>query len=210
MRLHVKGQAPSALKVLIFIAECGRSIEPFEVTDTRSAKFLKLNPFGTVPVLETDSGEFITESLTICRYLDRLWGMPGLFGTGLRDRLQVELWERRADLLLFIPGIEYVHHTHPMFATMIEQQPGYADLLAKRLVKVLEVLEDRLSGSRYLAGETFSMADITAFLGVSAFAAFGAFEIPLTGPLRRWNDEVRKRPSMRLLDAVASQASGTH
>jgi len=72
MRLYVKTSAPSALKVLIFCDESGRSVEQVEVDDPRSTKFLGLNPFGTVPVLVTDSGRPIAESLTISeRTVDR-------------------------------------------------------------------------------------------------------------------------------------------
>ena len=205
MRLFVKGAAPSALKVLIFIFECDRMIETEEVADISSPEFLRMNPFGTVPVLATDAGEFISESLTICRYLDELWDRPGLFGRESRDRLQIEQWERRAELLLFVPGIEYVHHTHPMFATLLDQQPAYVALAADRSRRALQVFEDRLRDSRYLAGEIFSMADITAFLGVGSFTAFGGFDLPTTGPLRRWNDEVSARPSMRILERIAAQ-----
>lgn len=208
MRLYVKGQAPNALKVLIFVAECGRTIDTEEIADARSPEFLRMNPFGTVPVLATDTGEFISESLTICRYLDDLWGRPGLFGGTANERLQVELWERRAELQLFIPGIEYVHHTHPAFAGMIKQQSAYADLLATRARAMLAAFEDRLGGSRYLAGDFFSMADITAFLGLSALVAFGAMEAPPAEPLARWLEEVGQRPSMGLLRAAAAQLSG--
>src|SRR4051794_33212888 len=79
LKLHVKTPAPSALRVQVFLDECARSLEEVEVPDTRSPEFLKINPFGTVPVLETDLGEMISESLTICRYLDRQWD-TGLFG----------------------------------------------------------------------------------------------------------------------------------
>ena len=82
------------------------------------------------------------------------------------------------------------------------------DLLATRARAMLAAFEDRLGGSRYLAGDFFSMADITAFLGLSALVAFGAIEAPPAGPLARWLGEVGQRPSMGLLRAAAAQLSG--
>src|SRR5262249_21630569 len=115
MKLYVKTPAPSVLKGQIFLDECGHSLEEIEAEDTQSPVCLQINRFGTVPVLETDSGEMISQSLTICRYLDRQW-QTGLFGGTAEEQLQVELWERRAELLLYVPAIEYVHQMHPMFA----------------------------------------------------------------------------------------------
>ena len=194
----MKTPAPSVLKVQIFLDECAHSLQEVEVADTRSPEFLEINPFGTVPVLETDSGEMISESLTICRYLDRQWD-TGLFGDTESERLQVELWERRAELLLYVPAIEYVHQMHPMFAEQIEQHAEWAKVLATRAQQALAIFNDRLEKTQFIAGNTFSICDITAFLGVSAFAALGAVDLTQFAGLGRWAAEVGSRPSMERL-----------
>lgn len=198
MKLYVKTPAPSALRVQIFLDECGRSLEEVEVPDTRSPEFLEINPFGTIPVLETRSGEMISESLTICRYLDRQWD-TGLFGKSEEERLSVELWERRAELLLYIPAIEYVHQVHPMFAGRIEQHPEWAKVLAARANDALAPFNEQLEKSRFIAGDTFSIVDITAFLAVSGFVAFGAIDLSQFAAVRRWASAVGTRPSMERL-----------
>lgn len=203
MRLYVKTPAPSVLKVLIFADESGHALEELEVTDVRSAEFLKLNPFGTVPVLETDTGEPISESLTICRYLDRIWD-SGLFGRTAHEKLQVELWERRADLQLYTPAVEYVHQVHPMFAGRIEQHPEWAKVLAGRAQRSAEVFGEQLNGHKFIASDSFSMADITGFLGLSAFAAFGAVDMARLPSLRRWSEEIGARPSMQRLRILSA------
>jgi glutathione S-transferase len=201
MKLYVKTPAPSALRVQIFVDECGQSIEEVEVGDTRAAEFLGKNPFGTVPVLETNSGKMISESLTICHYLDREWSSD-LFGGTEDERLDIELWERRAELLLYIPAIEYVHQTHPMFAGRIDQHPEWAEALAARARQALAIFNQQLGPKQFFAGDAFSVADITAFLGASAFAAFGAVDLSGFPALARWAGGVGARPSMERLRAL--------
>jgi len=198
MKLYVKIPAPSVLRVQIFLDECGQSLDEIEVEDTRSPAFLEINPFGTVPVLETDAGETISESLTICRHLDRQW-QTGLFGGTERERLEIELWERRAELLLYVPAIEYVHQMHPMFAGRIEQHPEWAKVLAERARRTLSIFNERLEQTQFIAGDSFSIADITAFLGVSAFAGFGVIDLAELPALARWAGAVGVRPSMERL-----------
>ena len=198
MKLYVKTPAPSVLKVQIFLDECAHSLKEVEVPDTRSPEFLAINPFGTVPVLETDSGEMITESLTICRYLDRQWD-TGLFGEREDERLQVELWERRAELLLYVPAIEYVHQVHPMFAARVEQHPEWAKVLAARAGHALARFNEQLEKAPFIAGDAFSIADITAFLGISGFVAFGVTDLSQVPALERWAGAVGARPSMERL-----------
>jgi glutathione S-transferase len=202
MRLYVKNPAPSVLKVQIFADECGKVLEEVEVPDTRSREFRKINPFGTVPVLQTVSGEMVAESLIICRYLDRLWNC-GLFGDNEASALRVDLWERRADLLLYIPAVEYVHQTHPMFADRTEQHAEWAKVLAERAQAALGAFDRQLGKHEFLAGDRFSMADITDFLGISAFRAFRAIDLSECEAIRRWADGVGARPSMSRLASLS-------
>lgn len=202
MRLYVKTPAPSVLKVLIFADESGHELEAIEVVDSRAEDFLEINPFGTVPVLETDSGEPISESLTICRYLDGLWD-TGLFGRTAAERLQTEMWERRADLQLYSPAIEYVHQIHPTFAGSVEQHPEWAKVLAERAQRTAGIFSRQVEHHHFLAGDRFSMADITGFLGVSIFAAFNAIDMAQLTGLRRWSKEVGTRSTMQRLRALS-------
>jgi len=204
MRLHVKMPAPSALKVLLFAAEAGQELETVEV-DTRSPGFARMNPFRTVPVLETDSG-FIGESLTICRYLDRHWGDTGLFGHSVGDQFEIEQWERRAELMLFVPSIEYAHHTLPMFARTILQQPDYAKLLAARARNVINIFEREMRNRPYVAGSDFSIADITAFIGITTFVALGACGLPEAGSLQSWKAAIDGRASGMLFRSTMARA----
>ncbi|HYI39536.1 MAG TPA: glutathione S-transferase family protein [Allosphingosinicella sp.] len=205
MRLYIRPIAPNALKVLIFMAERGIEIETVDVETLAPEEYGRVSALRTVPVLETDGGLFITESLTICQYLDSAIPGPSLFGEGLEERTVAAMWERRAELMLVAPAIEYGHHCQPMFAGRLQQYPEWAKSNVAQSAKLLALMEERLAGSPYLAGNGFTMADLTAFLGYAGLVGWGAIE-PRPGPaLGRWLGQVGPRPSMAPLHALAAQ-----
>jgi len=205
MRLYIRPIAPNALKVLIFMAERRIEIETVDVGDLPPEEYARVSPLRAVPVLETDSGLFVTESLTICQYLDATAPGPSLFGDGPEERAVVAMWERRAEQRLMEPAIEYGHHTQAMFAGRLEQYPDWAKSNAGRSTAMLALMEERLAQARFLAGERFTMADVTAFLGWAGLIGWRAIE-PRPGPaLGRWLGEVGGRPSMAPLRALAAQ-----
>jgi len=196
MRLYIRPIAPNALKVLIFLAERGIEIETVDVETLSPEEFGRVSPLRTVPALVTDDGLAITESLTICQYLDSIVPGPSLFGEGLEERTIVAMWERRAELMLLAPAIEYGHHRQPMFAGRLEQFPDWAESNVAQSARLLALMEERLAESDYLAGSRFAMADLTAFLGYAGLVGWGAIE-PRPGPaLARWIGKVGPRPSM--------------
>jgi glutathione S-transferase len=205
MRLYIRPIAPNALKVLIFVAERGIEIETVDVGDLAAEDYARVSALRAVPVLETDGGLLITESLTICQYLDAVAPGPSLFGEGPEERALVAMWERRAEQRLMEPAIEYGHHTQPMFAGRLAQYPDWARLNVERSAPMLALMEARLAEARFLAGERFTMADLTAFLGWAGLVGWRAIE-PRPGPaLGRWLGEVGARPSMAPLRALAAQ-----
>lgn len=205
MRLFTHPVAPNPIKVAVFLAERGLSPELVDITTLDPAEYRRINPLGTVPALETNSGDVITESLTICQYLDETGDGPSLFGSNPEERAKVALWERRAELMLLNPAIEFAHHTHPMFAGKIRQYPDWARGHAAQGTRMIELMDQQLERSQFLAGDRFTMADLTAFLGYSALTAWGAVPPSSNAALARWRTEVASRPSMAPLRAVADQ-----
>lgn len=205
MRLYIRPIAPNALKVVIFMAERGIGVETVDVDGLASEEYARVSALRTVPVLETDSGLFITESLTICQYLDATAPGPSLFGEGPEERALVAMWERRGEMMLMNPAIEYGHHTQEMFAGRLTQYPDWARAHVAQSAKMLGLMEARLGEARFLAGERFTMADLTAFLGWAGLVGWRAIE-PRPGPaLGRWLGAVGTRPSMAPLRALAKQ-----
>ncbi|MFD1612443.1 glutathione S-transferase family protein [Sphingomonas tabacisoli] len=205
MRLYMRPIAPNALKVMIFMAERGIAIETVDVGTLSEADYERVSPLKTVPSLETDDGLFVTESLTICQYLDEISDGPSLFGDRLNERTLVSMWERRAEQLLMQPAIEYGHHCQPMFTGALRQFPDWAKEHVQQCHKMLALMEARLAESRFLAADRFTMADVTAFLGVAGLIGWGAIELKPGPALGRWMGDVGARPSMAPLRALAQQ-----
>jgi glutathione S-transferase len=160
-------------------------------------------------VLETETGFTVTESLTICQYLDAIAEGPSLFGDGPDERARVAMWERRAETMLFDVCIEYGHHTQPIFAGRLAQFPDWAKAHAGKAAPMLALMEAELAESRFLAGPAFSMADITAYLGIGGLALWGALPAPPGPAVGRWMAELGARPSMAPLRALAEQFQPT-
>lgn len=205
MRLYVRPIAPNALKVLIFVAERGIDLDIVDVGELPPADYERISPLRQVPVLETDEGLTITESLTICEYLDSVADGPSLFGKGIEERAIVAMWERRAELMLVNPAIEYGHHSQPMFAGRLRQFPDWARSHVEQSAPIIALMEQRLEASPFLAADRFTMADLTAFLGYSGLVGWGAIESRPGPALARWLGKVGARPSMAPLRALAAE-----
>src|SRR5437868_7866989 len=99
--------APNPRKVRIFLAEKGLTVDlvhvPMRERAHKAAEFMQKNALGQLPVLETDDGAFISESLAICRYLEELHPAKPLFGTSAFEKAMIEMWIRRAEFRLWSP-----------------------------------------------------------------------------------------------------------
>lgn len=204
-RLYIRPEAPNAVKVLIFLAERGAAVETIDVATLGDEEFARVSPLRQVPVLVTGTGLAVTESLTICQHLDALAGGTSLFGDDLESRTRIAMWERRAELMLFDVCIEYGHHTQPIFAGRLAQFPDWAKAHAAKAAPMLALMETQLAAERFLAGPAFSMADITAYLGIGGLALWGALPAAPGLATRRWLTEFEARPSMAPLRALAER-----
>jgi glutathione S-transferase len=209
MKLYQYPAAPNALRVQILMQEKGIAAELVNVTVEERPAYLAVNPLGQFPALELDDGTVITESLTICQYLDAISGPPALFGEGLEERTRIGMWERRAEMALFNPSLEYGHHVHPMFAGRIVQYPEWAQTLVPRAERMVEVMAAQLATSPYLAGDAFSAADITAFLGYFGFVFYKGLAPAEDPAFQAWVARVGQRESMAVLHQLAAQFVAT-
>jgi glutathione S-transferase len=191
LKLYSKPLAPNPLRVTMLAHKKGLTLDIHNLgaDDTRNPEYREINPIGQVPVLELDDGTHITESLTICQYLDAISGPPYLCGDGLEQRTRIAMWERRAEFQLLIPAVEYGHHRHPMFAARITQYPDWAGSIADAPRAFLTLMESRLAETRFLAGPDFSIADITAYYGCRFATVYGLY--PTAAPvIADWLDRV--------------------
>ena len=133
MKLYDSKFAPNARRVRIFLAEKGISVPTVDMDlarlEHKTAAFSVLNPFQTVPALELDDGEVISESAAICRFFEELYPAPPLFGVGALERARVEMWHRRLELQLFHTIAQACRHTHPAAKVLEPRQiPDWAEL----------------------------------------------------------------------------------
>ncbi len=202
MRLYHSPFAPNARRVRIFLAEKGLEIPLVAVDlaklEQRRDDYSAVNPFQLVPALELDDGSVIVESIAICRYLEELHPAPALFGSTPRERAEVEMWQRLAELQLFFPIAMTFRHTHPAMREMESPQIAeWAEASRNRAMVALRRFDKALEARRYLAGDAFSVADITGLIALD-FTKPARIAIPeeLTH-LIRWRQEVSARPSAK-------------
>lgn len=199
MQLY-NGGAPGPRRVRIFMAEKGidlpRKDLELQNNEARTPEFLEKNSLGAVPVLELDDGTVITESVAICRYLEEQHPAPALFGADALERAKVEMWNRRMELEVFNTLASVVQHSLDFFKDRLIQVPAYAEAQRETAARKFEWLDGELSDGRpYVAGEIFSVADIT---GMAALGIAGFIEIPIPEActhVHRWADRMRSRPS---------------
>lgn len=199
MKLHC-GIGPNSYRVRIFIAEKGIDVSRVEVDLTKgehkAPSFLELNSLGQIPVLALNDGTVITESIAICRYLEALHPAPTLFGLDAVSQGSIEMWNRRAEIEIFGTIGSIALHSDPMFADRLVQFPAFAETQRATVPTKWAWLDREIADGRpFIAGDQFSVADITAAVAAWLGDFFGA-EIPdaLTN-VHRWRERVRKRPS---------------
>jgi glutathione S-transferase len=200
MKIIETARAPSPRRVRIFLAEKGISV-PFEQVDLmagdlKSAEFTKLNPWQRVPVLLLDDGTAISETVAICRYFEELQAEPALFGWGAKEPATVEMWQRRAELTLLLPLAHVLRHLNPKMSHLeVPQIPAWGEANKAKVLETLHLFDQHLAQSRFLAGDSFSIADITALVAVD-FLKPAKLERPAELlHLARWYADVSQRPS---------------
>jgi len=208
MLLHDSARAPGPRRVRIFAAEKGITLPTAQydivkgenLADTYRTK----NPFGLIPALELDDGTVIGESVAICRYLEELHPEPALMGRTPLEKAQIEFWQRTVEFDAYFPVSDMFRNSFPGFAGRAvagvpeptEQIPALADRSRAVYRAFLEKLDRRLADHAHVAGEAFSIADITLLCAVD-FARASRERLPETlGNLQRWYGDVSKRPSI--------------
>ena len=195
--------APNPRKVHIFLAEKGLTVDrvhtKMQERQHKAPEFLKKNSLGQVPVLETDDGKFISESLAICRYLEALHPSPPLFGRDPFDAAMIEMWIRRAEFRLWNPmGQVWINADPRTVIVNSNQFKDYGEHSKKVLAGAMKWIDRELSdGREFLTGSHYTMADIVLLCGID-FAKFIHQDMPEgANNLRGWYARATARPSAR-------------
>jgi len=202
MKLYDTPLAPNPRRVRWFMAEKG--IEDIEIVRLnliegghKTPDYLARAGLPNVPALEMDDGTTITESLAICRYLESLYPEPNLFGRDPRETALIEMWTRRAEMLVATPFMLGVRHTHPALAALETQNPEIAEYNKAQGLRALKVLDRRLGEAPWLAADRLTIADIVGFIGID-FTRMIKLPIPEDlANVHRWAQAMRERPAAK-------------
>jgi glutathione S-transferase len=200
MKLYNNRVAPNPRRVRIFLAEKAMSVPTEEIDlealSQKSATFTAINPFQRVPALVLDDGTVIAESIAICRYIEWLRPDPVLFGRSGIEAALIEMWERRIEHYLFAPVTHVFRHLHPAMKAMENPQiPAWAEVNKSRVLDALRLVDRELATKPFIAGASFSVADITALVAVDWLKPARLTVPDELGNLRRWHSDVSARPS---------------
>jgi glutathione S-transferase len=201
MKIYDFSIAPNPRRLRIFVAEKGLKIPSEQVNilegKNRTPEMLAKNPAGGLPVMELDDGSHLAESVAICRYLEGLHPEPNLMGKDYREQAFIEMWSRRIELNLFGVVARAFQNTNELFKGRIKQFPEYGAAQRETALQQLQWLDAQIGNRPYLAGDRFTIADITAEVAVD-FAEFAGIKFdPALKNLSRWHKSVSSRPSAK-------------
>jgi glutathione S-transferase len=209
MKIYDWHFAPNPRRVRLFLAEKGIDV-PLEEVGTPAfglkPEYLAAHPeHAMVPMLELDDGTCIGEAMAICRYFEELHPEPPLMGVDAKDKAIVEMWERKAtegmlSMSEVLRNVEkgFVDRSLPGYpGQVLKQIPELVERGNARLEKFHRVFDAALAKNRFITGDRFTVADVTAFCLVDFLPVVG---MPVPAEFRnlhRWHADVAERPSAR-------------
>ena len=212
MKLYTFAPAANALRVEMFLREKELILETVSVNVREDELFKEpynsMNPFNCIPFLELENGTIITETISICRYLDEQSNSSKLFGNDTEERAIIDMWNRRIELDGFLPLLHSVRNKTSFFRgkvvpgtrTSITQSPEIVERGIEMFDILLNRIELHLSKNKFLLGDKFTIADITSHF---MFNLSDMLKIDFGQKYKnvyRWKSDLEKRPSNPLLD----------
>ncbi len=212
MKLYTFAPAANALRVDMFLREKKLKLQTISVNVREDELFKEpynsMNPFNCIPFLELENGTIITETISICRYLDEQSNSSKLFGNDAEERAIIDMWNRRIELDGFLPLLHSVRNKTSFFKgkvvpgtrTSITQSPEIVERGIEMFDILLNRIEPHLSKNKFLLGDKFSIADITSHF---MFNLSNMLKIDFGQTYKnvyRWKSDLEKRPSNPLLD----------
>jgi glutathione S-transferase len=204
MKIYDVDNFPNPLRVRIALAEKNAldqaTFIPVDLMngEHRSTAFLAKNPNAGVPVLELEDGTFISECSAIIEYIDHQYSGPSLTGTSAKERAVINMMQRRAESMVLDAVSTYFHHATDGLGPTLEtyQNKEWGQKQKDKAMFGLSYFDTILGENDFIAGDTFSVADITLHAGL-VFAGFAQIDIPekLTN-LKAWQARLATRPSI--------------
>ncbi|MFN7175340.1 MAG: glutathione S-transferase family protein [Thermaurantiacus sp.] len=207
MKLYDMTAAPNPRRVRFFLAEKGIEVPRVEVDipsgGNLAPDFLAINPRGVLPTLVLDDGTVLDESIAICRYFEGIAPEPNLMGRNPLEQATIEMWQRRMEFDGMFGIAAAFRNSAPAFARRASpgaspeaaQIPQLVDRGLDQARHWMDRLDQRLQVSPYVAGERFTIADITACICVD-FAKWVKLRLGEEHvAARAWLERVKARPA---------------
>lgn len=200
MKLYDYPDCPFAQKVRVVLAEKELEYETVFVDlrtgeHRQNAEFLKLNPYGKVPVL-VDDEVIVYDSTMINEYLEDEYPHPGLMPEDSGARARVRTLEDYCDNS-FLPSAGFVQAE--LSKPVEEQDAERLGRYRTELQRGLKRLEVFLSGKEYLVGD-FSLADVAFVPALLILPRLGVEVDPALRGVTAWINRLKQRPSVQILD----------
>lgn len=205
MKIYDWATGPYPARVRIALAELNlQSRVEFVSVDLwkgehKEPEFLAKNYSGTLPVLELNDGTLIAECTAITQYLDALDGVPTLTGSTPLEQGVIHMMSKRAELELLDAISTYFHHATPGLGPHVElyQNAEWGFRQRDKAFRGMHYFDAVLKNQPFIAGETFSMADITVIGGL-IFAKLMELQVPAEcEALLAWHARMQERPSVQ-------------
>jgi len=205
MKLYIWGPAPNPRRVRMFLAEKGLEVPTEDVGAGALLKreFLERSPHRLTPMLELDDGTLIGEAMAICRYFEALHPEPPLFGRDAKQTALIEMWERKCEQEGLLAVGEVFRNSIPAFADRglggfsvpVPQIPALVERGKLRVRVFFGNLDAQLAQHPFVAGDAFSVADITALCTYDFAKRVGLAPDASAVHVARWYAQVAARPS---------------
>jgi glutathione S-transferase len=205
MKLYYARMAPNPDRVKYFLQEKGvwDAVHKVEINiikqDHRTPEYRALSPLGHVPVVELDDGTGLTESRAICTYFEALYPEPNLMGVDALERARIEMWDRRVELSYLMHVAGWFRNSHPAMAELERPQSAeWAAISEGRARKAAAFFDKRLGEAAYVAGDRFTIADITLHvaIGFGKIVKFRPWEE--FANIADWRERVSGRDGLRM------------
>jgi glutathione S-transferase len=202
MKIYEERIAPNARRVRMFLAEKGLLDKViFEQVDLKagdniSSDFRQKNPIAKIPVMEMEDGSYLSESVAICRFFEAKYPDIPLMGETPEQQANIEMWQRRCEMYFMnMVGMGF-QHTSGYFSDRMKPVSEWGEICVKSVPKFFALLDRHLEHTTYIAGDEFSIADITAFVTMDFAKVIRTRPDEKLVNLKRWYDLISTRESI--------------
>ncbi|MGV3000945.1 glutathione S-transferase family protein [Vibrio sp. E150_018] len=203
MKIYEFAANPSSRRVGIFLKELGVEVDRVQLNvregENLTPEYQEKSVNGKVPMLELDDGTCISETIAICRFFAEHQNDTSLFGTTPAEKGLVEMWQRIVELDGLHMGFQAFRNLSGVYGDRERCIEAWGNEAKLRVEEFLPKLDMQLSKNPYIAGERFSIVDITGFLFVG-FVCEKALEIKVLDSypnIKAWYSKVSERPAFQ-------------